>query len=375
MNMTPAPLEAQSDATPRPVATFLELVGIDSPSGQETRVAEHLLTRLQAVGVAARRDTAGNVIGRRPGSGALAAEAPFLLSAHMDTVQPGIGIRPQIVGGVIRTDGSTILGADDKAGITAILESLTRVQERGADCRPVELVLTVEEETGLTGSKGLDLASIEARYGVVLDSNGSVGTIVNQAPAQNSLEVTVTGKAAHAGVSPELGISAIQVAARAIAQMRLGRIDPETTANIGVINGGVATNIIPERVTLKGETRSRSEVKLEAQAAHMVACFKEAAAEAGAQVEVKVTRSYGAINVAPESGLIGLLAGALRRCGHEPRLVPTGGGSDANIYNAAGIEAVNLGVGYENMHSVDERIAIADLLAICDVLYSVLTDR
>lgn len=354
----------------RALATFLDLVKIDSPSGEEAAIGECLVTELRAVGVEAERDSTGNVVGRRAGRGRLAGAPPILLSGHMDTVQPGVGIQPLVEGGVVRTNGSTILGADDKAGLAAILEALRVTQK--SDCRPVEVAFTVQEETGLTGAKGLDLERFAARQAVVLDSNAPVGSIVNQAPAADRLHVVVHGKAAHAGVSPELGVSAIQAAARALAEMRLGRIDAETTANIGVIHGGTADNIIPEHVELTGGARSRNAAKLDAQIEHMRSRFEHAAAEMGASAEVAVTRSYGAIDVPADAPLIRTLEAAIRRAGLEPHLLPTGGGSDANILNDKGIEAVNLGVGYRDMHSTAESIAVADIARVADVTIQVL---
>ncbi len=374
--MTVAVREAGTTVDPeRVLSTFLELVRIDSPSGHEQAIAERLLTLLQTFGVDAEIDATGNVVGRRAGNGAHADAAPLLFSAHMDTVQPGTGVKPVVEDGFVRSDGSTILGADDKAGITAIVEALRTAHEQALDCVPMEIAFTVQEETGLTGAKGLDFTRIRASLGVVLDSNGPVGTIVNQAPAADKLQAVIHGRAAHAGVSPEKGVSAVQAAARAIAPMKLGRIDEETTATIGLINGGVADNIIPDRVELTGGARSRSEAKLQAQSEHMRRLLEDEAEKMGARAEVTVTRSYGAIDVPPDSPLIGMLEVALRACGLEPRLVPTGGGSDASVYNDHGIEAVNLGVGYTEMHSTTEHIAVADLARIAEVVLAVMTRR
>jgi tripeptide aminopeptidase len=370
MTLTTASVDAQTV-----LDTFLRLVRIDSPSGHEAPVAAYLEPLIRDLGFDTRRDPTGNLIGVRPGRGAAAGATPLILSAHMDTVQPGIGIKPRVEDGVVRTDGTTILGADDKAGITAILEALRVLDAGGAPCRPLELVFTVEEETGLTGAKGLDIAALRSRQAVVLDSNGPVGTIVNQAPASDHIEAVVTGRAAHAGVAPEQGINALVAVARALADMRLGRIDAETTANFGVIAGGAATNIVPERVELKGEARSRSEAGLRGQTEHMVSRLKDAAAALGATAEVSVSRAYGAIDVAPDSPLIADLSVALRACGLEPSLQPTGGGSDANILNAAGIEAVNLGVGYSGPHSVDEHIAVEDLVKVTQVVCALMMAR
>ena len=375
-----AGVTATTPATPaidraRVLDTFLDLVRTDSPSGQEDTVAQKLLAALGELGIEAHRDAAGNVIAQRAGRGSGANWAPLLLCAHMDTVQPGYGIDPQERDGVIRSNGATILGADDKAGIAAILEALRLTHESGQDARPVDVVFTVEEETGLAGSKALDVSALHARQAVVLDSNGPVGTIIHRAPAQNSFQVAITGKAAHAGVAPETGVSAIVAAARAIATMRLGRIDEETTANVGVISGGTATNVVPERVEVKGEARSRSATKLAEQTRHMVETFERAARDLGASAEVRVTPAYGAIDVDPNSPLIALVSQAMRSCGVEPHLGATGGGSDANVLNAGGITAVNLGVGYINPHSVDEQIAVADLLKAAEVVLAVLASE
>jgi tripeptide aminopeptidase len=353
--------------------TFLRLVRMDSPSGQEQAVADFLEPALRRLGCQTWRDAPGNLLARRPGRGRLAAAAPVLLSAHMDTVQPGTGIRPRVEEGVVRSDGTTILGADDKAGIAAILAALRAAEAAGADCLPVEVAFTVQEEVGLRGAKALDPGALRARQAVVLDSSGPVGTIVNRAPASDHLEVTVIGKAAHAGVAPEEGINALVAVAKALAAMRLGRIDAETTANFGVVEGGTATNIIPERISLKGEARSRDEAKLAAQTAHMVGLLRETAERQGARAEVTVERAYGAIDIPAGAPLIGTLQAAIRACGLEPRLQPTGGGSDANVFNAAGIVAVNLGVGFEGPHSVDERIAVRDLITCAAILRAFLS--
>ena len=350
---------------------FLALVKVDSPSGHEQEIAKQLEARLNALGCAARIDEIGNVLARRPGQGDLAGRPPVLLSGHMDTVQPGIGVQPRVEDGIVRSSGTTVLGADDKAGLAAILEALRVTQ--GAGCRPVEVAFSVQEETGLSGSKGMDTTWFTARQAVVLDSNNVVGSIVNQAPAADKLRAVVHGKAAHAGVSPELGISAIHAVSKALANMKLGRIDPETTANVGTINGGTADNIIPDRVELIGGARSRSEAKLNAQIAHMQELLESEAAAMGARAEVIVERSYGAIDVSPQSALIAELAGAIRAVGLEPSLLPTGGGSDANIFNDRGIEAVNLGVGYRDMHSTDESMSVADLVKVTEIVVQLLT--
>jgi tripeptide aminopeptidase len=355
--------------------TFLRLVRIDSPSGDEAALIAALEPELRRLGFETWRDTPGNLLARRPGRGSTADAAPLIFSAHLDTVEPGRGIKPRVEDGVVRSDGTTILGADDKAGIAAILEGVRAADAGGTatPCRPLELILTVEEETGLIGAKGLDVNSLKGRQAIVLDSDGPVGKIVNQAPAADLVDAVVTGKAAHAGVAPEEGINALVATARALAEMRLGRIDPETTANFGVFSGGTAVNVVPEHVELKGEARSRSEDRLRAQSAHMTQRLQAAAAAVGATAEVTVTRAYSSIDLPPASPLIRFVEDAVRACGLEPFLAPTGGGSDANIFNAAGIETVNLGTGYRGAHSVDEHIPVADLGTLTGLVRTLIT--
>jgi tripeptide aminopeptidase len=261
----------------RLVQTFLELVAIDSPSGQEEAIGANLMQRFAALGGEAARDKHGNVIARWPGNG----DDWLMLSAHMDTVGKDTGIRPAIRDGIIYSDGTTILGGDDKSGIAAILEVLVSLAEDKLNHPPLEVVISVGEEVGLQGAKWLDKSQLRARRGYVLDSGGAIGSIVVSAPSQDSLRVVVHGKKAHAGSEPENGINAIRVASEAIAAMPLGRIDFETTANIGVIEGGTATNIVPDEVKVRGEARSRDGAKLAAQTAVMVRAFEEAAARHG----------------------------------------------------------------------------------------------
>jgi tripeptide aminopeptidase len=342
----------------RLVQTFLELVAIDSPAGQEQMIGEDLMKRLAALGGECERDEHGNVIARWPkGSGEW-----LMLSAHMDTVGKDTGIRPHIHEGVIYSDGTTILGSDDKSGVAAILEVLQSIREEGLSHPPLEVVISVSEETGLQGAKWLDKSKLRARQGYVLDSGGPIGSLVVSAPSQDSLRVTVHGKKAHAGSEPENGINAIRVASEAIAAMPLGRIDPETTANIGVIEGGVATNIVPDEVFVRGEARSRNAVKLEQQTAAMVRAFNEAAAKHGARADIHVTRAYNGYRLASDSPVVERAARAARRLGLEPVYRESGGGADANVYAEAGIVCSVLSTGMDDVHTPKEHIAITDMV-------------
>ncbi len=351
----------------RLVQTFTALVEIDNPSGQEQAMAQAVIRLLSERGLAPQQDAKGNVIARLPAEG-----PPLLLSAHLDSVAPAVGKRAVVDGEVIRSAGDTVLGADDLAGVSAILEAIQATQERGNSHRAAEIVFSVEEEVGLRGVRALDFSLLSARQGVALDLNGEVGGICISAPAHDQITVTIRGKAAHAGVAPEKGVSAIVVAADAISRMPLGRIDAETTANIGTIEGGAARNIVPEQVKLVGEARSRDEAKLDRQTAAMRQAFEAAAERHGAQVDFQAERVYGPQKIAPDAPIVQVCQAAARRAGLEPYLTETGGGSDVNVFNMHGIEAVNLSIGYQEIHSTNEHIAIADLEKAARLIFALL---
>ena len=257
----------------RLLATFLALVRIESPSGREDELAHHLMGALSDLGLEATRDGAGNVLGRWDGRG---RGAPFLLGAHMDTVTPCENVAPVVEGGIVRAGGDTILGADDKSGIAQILEMIAVVEERGLSHPPIEALFTAGEEVGLRGAKGLNIGELRASWAVILDHD-QIDEIVVCAPSHDQLRAVVHGKAAHAGAKPEDGVNAILIAAEAVAAMPLGRIDAQTTANVGMIQGGGATNVVPALVELSGEARSRSEAKLSEQIDAMRRALEEAA--------------------------------------------------------------------------------------------------
>lgn len=353
--------------TDRLLDTFLTLVRVDNPSGQEQAMAQTVIGMLRERGLQPEQDAKGNVIARVPGQG-----EPLLLSAHLDSVAPAVGKKPVVDGEFVRSSGDTVLGADDLAGVTAILEAVTAHLEANNGHRAAEIVFSVEEEVGLNGVRELDFSKVSAKQGVALDLNGDVGGICISAPAHEQISVTITGKAAHAGVAPENGVSAIVVAADAISRMPLGRIDFETTANIGTITGGAARNIVPDHVQIVGEARSRDEAKLDRQVAAMRKAFEEAAERHGAQVDVQTFRAYGAQKISPEAAIVQLCQSAAQRIGLEPKLIETGGGSDVNILNMHGIEAVNLSVGYQEIHSTNEHIAIADLEKCARLVFALL---
>lgn len=346
----------------RLVQTFLDLVVIDSPSGHEENIGEDLMQRLATLGGAVVRDKHGNVIACWPGGASSGTSDGLLLSAHMDTVGTETGIKPEIRDGVIYSDGTTILGGDDKSGIAVILEVIQSLHEDGVPLPPLEVVFSVGEETGLQGAQKLDKTKLRSRRAYVLDSGGPTGTIVTSAPSQNSLLITVHGKTAHAGSNPEDGINAIRVASEAIAAMPLGRIDPITTANIGVIQGGVATNIVPDEVVLRGEVRSRDMAKLDAQTTAMQDAFETAVRRHKTSVDFQSKRQYSAYHLADETPVVARAVTAAEKLGFTPHITGSGGGSDANIFNEAGIACAVLSTGMAGVHTPQEQIAIADMV-------------
>lgn len=347
---------------------FLEMVQIDSLSYKEGDYSKVLIKKLEEIGCSVYVDDAGEKTGGETGNIIATLKGnkegkKVLFSSHMDTVTPGLGIKPVVdeAEGIIKSDGTTILGSDDKAGIAAILEALRYIKENNMDHTDIQVVFSMCEECGLVGVKNLDYSKINADYAFVLDSGGSPGEIVVEAPSQDVIKVKIKGKTAHAGMEPEKGISAIMVAARAIDNMNLLRIDENTTANIGVIKGGSATNIVTDLVEIDAEARSTSEEKLDAQTKHMVETFEKAAKDYNSEIEINVDRVYPPLNVDVNSDIVKLAKNAFANMGIEAYTGPTGGGSDTNILNRKGIPAVNLGVGMKNAHTLNEYIAIKDL--------------
>ncbi len=351
---------------PRLLQTFLDLVRIDSPSNHEAEIGRELDARLQALGLQTEMDAVGNLVGRTPagqGSGDW-----LLLSTHMDTVGTDRGITPVIRDGVVYSDGTTILGADDKSGVAAVLEVLTVLREQGLSRPPLEVVITVGEELGLYGARQLDTSQLRARHGIVLDAGGPIGHMVISAPSQDNVRLTVHGVSAHAGAEPEKGINAIRVAAEAIAAMPLGRIDAETTCNVGIIEGGTARNIVPDRVKVIGEARSRDNAKLEALTARIVQAFQDAAGRHGARLEADVNRTYSTYRLAESEPIVRAVSDAARSLGHDVKLCASGGGTDGNIYSAAGIPCIVISTGMAEVHTPNEHIAIADMVASTELL-------
>ncbi|MFZ5988662.1 MAG: M20/M25/M40 family metallo-hydrolase [Bacillota bacterium] len=362
----------------RMVNEFLELVRIDSLTLKERNMADALKVKLNGMGILVKEDDAGTKIGGDAGNLICKVEgdnniAPILLMAHMDTVVPGIGKKPRVEGNIIKTDGTTVLGGDDVAGIECILESLRVLKENNLHHGDINIVFTVAEEGGLLGAKNLDIANINAKYGFVMDDGGKIGHVAVRAPSQNKIDIKVIGKAAHAGLEPEKGVSAIQIASEAISVMNLGRIDGETTANVGIIKGGQATNIVCESVEITAEARSRDPEKLRKQTQHMKDCFLKAAQKLGGRIVFDSELVYPSFNISEDDEIIGILKSASEKAGVELKLESTGGGSDTNIINGKGIKAVDISVGMDKVHSVDEQISIDDMVKAAEFLVSIIT--
>ncbi|MCY4486953.1 MAG: M20/M25/M40 family metallo-hydrolase [Deltaproteobacteria bacterium] len=364
----------------------LELVRIDSLSRREGAIAARLRELLESLGATVFMDDAGSAVGGEVGNlvahfdGATAGAEPMLLSAHMDTVAPGEGVVPVVEGDVIRSDGRTVLGGDDKSGIAIILEVIEALAEDGVAHGDIDVVFTICEEVGLLGAKHLDLGLVRAKTGLVLDSD-SIGFLITKAPAVNHLEFEVHGLEAHAGICPERGISAIQVAAQGIAAMPLGRIDDETTANLGLVSGGTAVNIVPNRVVLTGEVRSHDEEKLERQTQTMQECLRQAAAGAAveldgrvheARVEARIVREYDRMDVPHDTAIVRRVHEAARNLGFAVDTVAKGGGCDANVLNKRGLQVANLASGMRDIHTVHEWLDVNDLVSAARIIHEVL---
>ena len=363
----------------RILTEFIDLCKISSFSRNERAVADYLLPELRSLGFAVQEDNTGSVIGGNCGN--LIARklgncpnAPIVMfSAHMDTVGPCDNVRPLVAeDGYIYSTGDTVLGGDDKAGIVAIMEALRYLVENDLPHGDLEIIFSVCEEQGITGAKHVDLSELKFDYGYVLDAGGTPAQIITCAPAQDTFTVKVHGKAAHAGARPEDGVNAILVAANAISSMRLGRIDHETTANVGIIQGGTATNTIADLVEMRCEARSRDVAKLDVQVRHMLDIFECEAAKLGATIEVDYHREYLNWHHDKNAAVMTLAIAAAENAALTVSFRDGGGGSDANIYNAAGRDTIVIGVGMSQVHATNERILISDIYKAADYVVSII---
>jgi len=361
---------------------FTRLAQIDSESRNEAQIAKVLETILTKMGAEVLFDDAadkvggncGNLVARFKGN---VDTDPIFLSGHMDTVVPGNGVKVQFEDGVFRSDGTTILGSDDKSALAIILEVMDVINEKQLPCPPVELVFTVCEEIGLVGAKNIDLSLMKSKFGYILDSTDTEG-IVTRAPSANKITAKVYGKASHAGAAPENGISAIYAASKAIAKLELGRIDEVTTCNLGVISGGMATNIIPEYVEILGESRSHDMAKLDEVTQNIVSTFEETVADIRAagqdlpRVEMIVEQDFPNTNIPEDHIAIVLARKAAQNLDRPLESKTIGGGADANIFFGKGIVAGVLGTGMTDVHTLKESIELKDMVNCAELVLEIL---
>lgn len=359
---------------------FLELVQIDSETKYETEIAKVLKKKFTDLGVEVFEDDTTAETGHGAGNlictlqGTKEGIDTIYFTSHMDTVVPGKGIKPSIKDGYVVTDGTTILGADDKAGLAVMLEVIRVLKEQSIPHGTIQFIITVGEESGLVGAKALDSSLVTAKFGYALDSDGKVGNVIVAAPTQAKVKAVILGKTAHAGVAPEKGVSAITIAAKAIAKMPLGRIDSETTANIGRFEGGTQTNIVCDRVEILAEARSLINEKMEQQVSKMKAAFESAAEEMGGKAEVDVHVMYPGFKFGEGDHVVEVARKAAAKIGRSCELLNSGGGSDANVIAGFGIPTVNLAVGYEEIHTTNERMPIEELNKLAEMVIAIIEE-
>lgn len=373
----------------RLAATFTELCEISSPSRREGAIAAHLKQTFAALGANVIHEDAsathtgsesGNLVvrfeGNRPD-----AEGLFF-SCHMDTVEPAMGVKVVRNGDIFTSGGDTVLGGDDKTGITAVLELLALLKENAIPHPTIEIIVTTCEEIGLLGAKHLDYQKLTTSYGYALDSTGNNHVVIG-APAANKIKVEVAGMAAHAGLCPEAGINALALAAQALTSIRLGRLDEESTCNFGMIQGGVATNIVPEKVILRGEVRSHSPEKLARYTTEIFSAFEKAVAEWQGStatgdnkpsVSIEIVDDYPPMAIAEDAPVLLRIKKAAQTCGKDLRYIVAGGGSDANIFNNFGLQTAIVATGMNKVHTVNEQLDLNDLVNLTELLFALVTE-
>ena len=372
--------------------TFLTLVSIDSPSREEGAMAAHVKNIFSVeLGADVFEDLSsnetgsqcGNVIARMRGKESV---PPLFFNAHLDTVEPGRGVEPVLEDGVFRSRSNTVLGGDDKAAVAILIEVARLLKERNMEHGTLEFLFTVCEEIGLLGAKALDVSLLEARSGYALDSTDT-GTLINQAPAAIRFNIRVKGRAAHAGINPENGINAIQIASTALSQVSLGQVDEDTTTNVGIIQGGNATNIVPDTVDIQGEVRSHDPDRLRQVQDAILGTFhrvimeeRKRRQEAGERldlpaVQTEVMDDYPMMCVAPDHPLVVTAFEAADALGGRPLcLERTGGGSDANVLNGKGIATVIMGIGMQKVHTIDEYISLDDMVQTAELVLAIIEE-
>lgn len=362
----------------RLVQLFTDLCMINAPALAERDCVEWTKNYLREHGLEFTEDNAGAIIGGNANNlivklpGTLPDAPRIYLSAHFDTVEPTAGLVIEEVDGVFRSASDTILGADDKGGMAPAIEAVLSLRESGEPHGDIYLLLSVAEEIGLKGAFALKIEDLGIDFGYVLDTGPPVGSYVTKTANHDKLDITIDGIPAHSGKDPENGVNAIVVASKAIANMRIGRIDPETTANLGIIEGGTGTNVVCAQVRIKAEARSTNVEVLDGQIAHMIECFQTAADEMGAKVSFNHVRHYRSYNVAEDAPVTQVAMAASQRLGLHPDLRLTLGGSDANVYNAKGIPSIVIATGMQKIHTHDEHISRSDLVKTAELSLEIL---
>ena len=362
----------------RLVDNFLNMVKIPSPSLKERAMADYVKLELENLGLEVTEDNAGqtcngnagNIIGTLKAKGS--STKKILFSAHMDTVLPCDKITAILENGIIKSDGTSVLGGDDKAGIAAITEMLAKIKEDNLDHPEIVVVFSIAEEIGLFGARAMEVEKYNPDFGIIIDTGGEPGVVTVQAPYAAKGKITITGKPAHAGLEPEKGINALVVASHAITKLRLGRIDENTTSNIGVVTGGTAVNIVMPSVRMMYEARSFDGAVLDELLAETREIFTQTAEKFGAEFDDSIVKGYDGFKIDPNSEILSIVEKSCNDINikFDPR--KSGGGSDTNIYNSKGIPSVNLGIGMSKVHTKEEFIKVEDMVGCSRLLLSII---
>jgi tripeptide aminopeptidase len=355
--------------------TFIELVKINSPPFGEKEIGEVLSDKLRRAGCVVDIQDYGpsfNIIARKKGR--RRHSPPLLLCGHMDTIEPTEDIAFELENDVVRTMGSTVLGADDKSALAQIVEAVTVLEEREIPHGDIEVVFTSAEENGLIGGKNLDFLRLKSRHSLVLDTSGDIGRLVIASPAHHTYELRISGRSAHAGIEPEKGISSVKVAAEIISAVPDGRLDSETTANIGIVKGGTATNVVPRETVVNGEVRSHNRETLERIKGTIFDVARMTSHKYHAQVHISEQEEYESFKLEGSEPFLVFMEKVCSSCDIGPVRIMTGGGSDANILNHRGIKTINMSTGMRNVHSTEEYIDVRDLYKGCLVVVKAIMD-
>ena len=362
----------------RLIDTFFRLLRIKSPSGDEKEIVKYVREILSGLGLKVEVDDSGKKYASNSGNltaflnGTKPGMMPLFFGAHLDTVALNGEVIPYMDNGIMRNKNTKcILGGDDKVAVAAIIEVIRYIVENNIETGDIYIIFTISEEIGVVGAKYVDMDKIGAEYGFVFDAHGDIGTIYNQAPYQNSIDAEFTGKAAHAGIEPEKGINSIKAAAIAISNIRFGRLDNETTTNIGKINGGVARNIVPENTKITLEARSLGEPKLEKVTKEMIASLKKASSNTGCKLKYKLIREYDGFKIDLKEIPIKIAFSAIKKIGIDPVVASSGGGSDINVFNSKGKRAVNLSSGMEDVHTNTEYVKTSQLEKLAQLILEI----